>query len=83
MEKKPKIQKKSDELKARLIILCCFDEFCENLKEQKRETFEEFADAHFRRYYLFSGLILRCFDWLNTPQGYIFWNNIHKKINKI
>ena len=80
---KTKNPKKSEELKARLIKLGCFDEFCENLKEQKRETFEEFADANFRRYYLFSGLILRSFDWLNTPQGCIFWNNIHKKINKI
>ena len=80
---KTKKLKKSDELKARLIKLGCFDEFCENLKEQRRETFEEFADANFRRYYLFSDLILVSFDCLNTPQGYIFWNNIHEKINKI
>ena len=81
--KKPKIQKKSDELKARLIKLGCFDEFCENLKEQKRKNFEEFAGANFKRYYLFSDLILRSFNWLNTPQGYIFWDNIYKKINII
>ena len=83
MEKKPKIQKKSDELKARLIKLGCFYEFCENLKKQQNISYQEYADNEDRKYYQFSAIILTSLRWAETPQGYIFWSNIHKKINKV
>ena len=75
--------KKSDELKARLIKLGCFDEFCENLNGKNVISFNVFVDDKTREKYMFSVFILGSFTWLNTPQGHDFWNDICKKIDKI
>ena len=80
---KTKKLKKSEELKARLIKLGCFDEFCENLKKQRNITFEEFVYTDGREYLCYSSLIIHAFTWYGFEPYMGFWHNIYDKIDKV
>ena len=80
---KTKKLKKSDVLKARLIKLGCFDEFCENMEKQIKISFEKFVDNKNRKEHSCSDIIGESFIWRDTSQGHEFWKDIYFKINII